>query len=406
MENGILSFKQRLFYFFPVLFCFALPYGTLFLSGLILVWSLSSFFVIKKDLLIQGFKNKYFLILSSFFLFTALSALFSDNKSEALFNVENKLSFIVFPYLLFCFKWPTQILKKCVVAFISGCFFACVLLIGRAFVYYFQGDAAYFFYNAFSFFIHPSSFTMYLIFAVCLSVIYYPSWFKEIKMYRYVTYLFNIIFIVTIFLNSSKIGIISSVFCFIILFLHKNKHRLNFKFVGVVVLTIIVLSFVLFQIFPTTFERLQAITEFNPELIDKASTESTGVRYLIWEQSLLIIKENFLWGVTVGDANDALLNAYQNNGMTGAFEHQLNAHNQFLQTFIGLGIIGFLLLSSFTFGALLKAILRKNIVLILFLIFIVLNFLVECMLQRSDGTLFFVFFYCFLNRRNIDEELA
>ena len=144
-----LTIKQRLFYFFPVLFCFCLPFGSLVLSGLVVLWTITSFFNIDKEQLKKGLSNKNFWWIVSFFLLTALSALFSSNKSEGGFSVEVKMSFLLLPFFFFCFKWPIQIIKRCLVSFVSGCFFACLVLIIRAFYYASTGHAEYFFYTYF-----------------------------------------------------------------------------------------------------------------------------------------------------------------------------------------------------------------------------------------------------------------
>lgn len=402
----VIGFKHRLFYFFPVLFCFCLPFGSLLLSGMIVLWTFTSFFVIRKEQFLKGVKNPWFLLLTGFLFLTAFSALFSSNRAEALFNIENKLSFVLFPYLIFCFDWGPQILKKCVTSFVSGSFFACLYLIVRAFYFYLQGNTDAFFYNQFSYFVHPSSFSMYLILAVCLASIYYPKWFGAVKMYSYITSIYLVLFCVTIFLNSSKIGLISAFICFPILIFYKWREKLNLKMGLALVAGIILLLFVSIKLFPAPFERFEAVLHFSSSNIDKTSSESTTVRYLIWEQCIEIIKGNFFFGVSVGDVSDALIKAYTDQGMTGALEHRLNAHSQFFQTFVGLGFIGFLFLVGFTFFALIRAVMMKNISLTIFMIYIILNFSVESMLQRSDGTLFFVFFFCFFNREKIYEELA
>jgi O-antigen ligase len=71
---------------------------------------------------------------------------------------------------------------------------------------------------------------------------------------------------------------------------------------------------------------------------------------------------------------------------------KLNAHNQFLQTFIGTGIIGFVLLLLITIGTLIYGFVKKNYILALFSTLIFFNFLVESMLQAQAGFIFFVFF--------------
>jgi O-antigen ligase len=401
-----LSFQQKLFYFFPVLFCFCLPFGSLVLSVIIILWGLTSFLNIDKSKLKAGFYNKNFWLLALFFFVTCISAAFSNNKTEALTSIENKLGFLVLPYYFFCFSWPSQIIKKCMVSFVSGCFFACMYLIFRAAAFAFNGHPEHFFYTAFSDLIHTSYFAMYLILAISIVFLYYHEWFSQQKQYTYISAFFIAVFTITIFLCYSKMGIITFFICLPVLIFYRWRSIFNFKkaillFAGVTLLMVVAV-----KLFPGAFNRLNSITSFSMDSIDKTSSESTTVRVLIWEQCLSIIKNNFLFGVTVGDANDALYKAYEQNGLTGALEHKLNAHNQYFQTFIGLGMIGFLLLSALTFGQFIKAVLRKNILLLIFSILIVLNFVVESMLQRADGILFFVFFFCLFNLDKINDEIS
>jgi O-antigen ligase len=331
-----------------------------------------------------------------------VSAYFSSNGQEALFSIEIKLSFILFPYLMFCFSWPPQILKRCVVAFVSGCFFACLYLIIRAFLYAFNGQPDYFFYTLFSDFIHASYFAMYLILAVSLVLLLYDKWFSEHKAVIYSSYFFISIFVTSIFLCSSKLGLISFFICGPLMLLYKWRKLLNYRNIMAgafcVAIAIIVCAF----LFPGSFGRMRSITSVSLEGIDKSSSESTTVRILIWQQAADIIKDNFLFGTGVGDANDELYKAYEKNGLTGALSYKLNAHNQYLQTFIGMGIIGLGLLLLILFSGILDAVRNSNFFLFLFLLLIIMNFTVESMLQRSDGVLFFAFFYCFFNMT--DEE--
>jgi O-antigen ligase len=140
-----------------------------------------------------------------------------------------------------------------------------------------------------------------------------------------------------------------------------------------------------------------AVQNISIQHLDKTSSESNTIRLLVWEQSVQLIKDNFWFGLGVGDANDALYKAYANNGITGALEHRLNAHNQYLQTFLGMGFFGFLLLLYLSLGELIKGIGKKNVMLSFFSLLICLNFLVESMLQAVAGTLFFAFFFCLFN---------
>lgn len=127
-------------------------------------------------------------------------------------------------------------------------------------------------------------------------------------------------------------------------------------------------------------------------VIDNTTTESSKVRLLIWQTSAEIIKDNFLFGVGTGDVKDVLMSKYKEKGLTGAYKENLNAHNQFLQTFIALGLPGILLLlASFVFPFIL-AIKTRNYIYLAFLIIVFINFLTESMLETIAGVMFYAFF--------------
>jgi O-antigen ligase len=165
---------------------------------------------------------------------------------------------------------------------------------------------------------------------------------------------------------------------------------------------LIVLIGVAYKVFPTPFERMKQALKVttSAQNIDKTDVESTAVRILIWKESIKLIENNILFGTSVGDANDKLIEAYEREGLEGALLKKLNAHNQFLQTFIGTGIIGFVLLLLMTLGTLIYSFVKKNYILSLFSILIIFNFLVESMLQAQAGFIFFAFFFCILTQYN------
>jgi O-antigen ligase len=397
-----LLLKQKLFYFFPVLFCFCLPFGSVLLSGIVIAWTIVSFFNLDKQQLMKGLKNRNLQFFYLFFTITLISALCSSNPEDSLFAVEIKMTFLLFPYFMFCFRWPVEILRRCVISFVSGCFFAGLYLILRAFFYSMNGQNEYFHYTLFSDFIHTSAFSMYLVLAIAFVILFYHNWFKTQRSVIYSSYFFVCIFIASIFLCSSKLGLISFFICIPLVIIYRFKSQLGIRGMTFLSIGIVVSIFVTIILFPGLFSRMNSLANLSVDNLDKTSTESTTVRVLIWREATQIIEDNFLLGTGVGDANDQLYNAYEKNGITGAFDHKLNAHNQFLQTFVGMGLIGFLSLALITLGLMITAIFKRNFILFLFSLLIILNFLVESMLQRSDGTLFFTFFYCFFNL--VDEK--
>jgi O-antigen ligase len=393
----IQQYFKQLFYFFPVLFCFCLPLGTVALSWIIILWGICSLFNISKTEIKKGLTNKYFWLVLFVFLITVISALFSKNKSVAAQSIEIKLSFVFIPYLFFCFSWPSQITKRCLAAFVSGCFFACVFLIIRGFYYYSIGLKSFLFYTDFSLLLHPSYFSMYLNLAFAMIIFFYFKWFKNQKNIKIFSWVMLIAFSITIFLCSSKMGIIVFVLTFPLILIFKFRTFFNFKWILFTFVVFALGSVMAIQFFPG---RLQSITNLSFTNLDKTSSESTTVRVLIWRECLSLIRANFITGVGVGDVQSQLMTAYFAGGLSGAYKHNLNAHNQYFQSAIGLGMLGVIILLLLTAGNILKSFLKKHYLQIIFSIIITLNFLVESMLQTAAGTLFFVFFYCLLQNNS------
>ena len=106
-----------------------------------------------------------------------------------------------------------------------------------------------------------------------------------------------------------------------------------------------------------------------------------------------IIKENFWTGVGTGDVTDRLHSLYQNENFNYALHKNLNAHNQFIQTFIAIGIVGFLLLIGLVVLPAVLALRNGEILFVSFLLISVLNFFAESVLEREAGIVWFSFFY-------------
>jgi O-antigen ligase len=375
---------------------FLMPYGIM-VGPFVITWFISSWFQFDKEKFFSGAKNPWFLTMIFFLILHVVSGLLSDNKQEGLTGIETKLSFLAFPYFFFLFNISDGTVKRSVIAFVTGCFFALMICIFRATYIYLTNGENEFFYNLFSVLIHAGYFSMYMLFCILIVAFVYPKWFGKDKWVGIISYFLILAFLTGIFLCASKIGYIAAVIILIIAPVIRFRHRLNLKIFGISLVVLLTTFFVLLKTFPKPFERLNNVfTTLSAENIDKTSGESTAVRLLIWHESMEIVKENFLLGVGTGDANDVLQNRYKENGLTGALEHNLNTHNQFFQTAIALGVVGLLVLFILTIGVLIYALIKKQTLLILFSIIIILNFLVESMLQTQSGNLFFVGFLCIL----------
>jgi hypothetical protein len=383
-------------YNLPALIAFLLPFGINY-APIFIVWTVCYLFLGDP---INGFKKvfRYFwsYILLGFFFLHVAGYWFSDNKHEALVSIEGKMSFFAFALLLFCIDYEPMKVKKIMTAFVTGCFLTVAFCLFRAFGVYFFDHINAFFYSDFSYFLHPSYFAMYLVLAQLIVMLFYKDWLPHIKNLDYKIGLTTVLNVTGIFLCSSKMGLISALVLLPATFaviLFKRGYK---KTIAGLILSLVIGMVVAYKLFPSPFERIKVAftVTASAEHIDKTASESTAVRILIWEQAVKIIKQHLVLGITPGDTNDALYKAYEENGLTGALAKKLNAHNQYLQTFIGTGLIGFSLLCLMTVGCIIIGFIKKNYILALFSILIILNFLVESMLQTQAGIVFFVLFLC------------
>jgi O-antigen ligase len=86
--------------------------------------------------------------------------------------------------------------------------------------------------------------------------------------------------------------------------------------------------------------------------------------------------------------------------MKAASEQRLNAHNQYLQTTVALGVIGLLVLILILLLPALQAYRQNNFPYFVFLVLLGFNLLFESMLETQAGVVFYAFFNVVLYQKN------
>jgi O-antigen ligase len=406
---GLLKEKYAQYhYLFPTTFILLLPFG--FLHNIVLGAWLVLFILlgIKKSSLQSIFENKISIISILFFLLYIIYYFFTNNKSEAATAIEIKLSFIIFPVLLMAHIYLPNEIRKICQAFIIGCFTSSVICLLRSTYVYFMEHKNEFFYGNFTIFLHSSYAAMYALLALLLLLSQFQFHYKNKWTSAAINSFIFIILTISIFLYSSKMGIITFLILMPIIALYKLFKNKSYKLTIAILSLGIISSFIANHFIPEPFDRLKFAFQVSSskETIDKSATESTAVRILIWKEALQIIKTNLWLGVGPGDANETMQSAYIKNDLTGANEKKLNAHNEFLQIGIGLGLLGLLVFIALFLLGFYQSFKDRNILLALFLILIIFNFLVESMLQRQSGVLFFAFFLCLFLHPNFKTTIS
>ena len=118
--------------------------------------------------------------------------------------------------------------------------------------------------------------------------------------------------------------------------------------------------------------------------------QAADPRWTIWECSWDVIGEHPIKGVGTGDIRDSLTEKQTEAGIPS-----FNSHNQFLNTWVAVGIVGLLLFVAILAFSLYGALRRHSFLFLVFLLIVVINCMTEAILEKQTGLVFFVFFDCF-----------
>lgn len=333
-----------------------------------------------------------------FSLFLLISLLRSTDIKDAWFSVERMLPLIFIPVL--AYFSPYRFSKEDQILFFKTFIISCLLLLiylAGTFLYYhnpsFQWDnvliATTHFRHLVGFVIvsvHPTYQAIWFFFAAILTI--YVGLYRKEKS---VVLLIVVIFTVLAFVNwavalAARTPLIAfGLTCIGLIFI--SQFSTKAKLISLAVLLIVASSSILFL--PTIRSRVYEVvyTEISPPV--ESNANSTNLRVVILHCSLESIRQNWLLGVGIGDAQDVLNNCYQAYNIDEFSNNDYNSHNQYLHIWLIAGTLGglsFLFLLASIFFISLK---HWNIPLLAFMAFISLCFLTENVLVRNHGVVLF-----------------
>jgi len=396
---------------------FVLPIHERLVSPVIMLiglnWLLEFNFIEKFQRIRNSRRNRLLMLFTLFYLPYMVGFFYSENFtgwSGANFALEVKLSIIVFPLLFATIAMENidpRFYFKILKAFISGCIFSSIILINLAIFHYFQeGSSSVFFYSRLSKPFHPSYLSLYYSFAIAILSYWLIGNYRRNQTKTVFVILLMIFFqLLTIFL-SSKAGILGVFIVYLLLILFSiSRHKKAGWTPVLYLLSFAAIYFIFLVVTPPALSRFitvkNVVEEGENGGIPTDTDESTASRVLIWESSWEVIRAHPWFGVGPGDVKQEVLKIYKEKNINLAYEKGLNAHNQFLQTWMATGIPGFLLLVlSFLIPAW-YALKKGKIIYLIFIALMVFHNLVESMLERQAGVVFYglmnalLFYYSF-----------
>ncbi|NOY37410.1 MAG: O-antigen ligase family protein [Chlorobi bacterium] len=410
---------SHLNFFLAALLAFFIPFSLHILPFIIGLWTLV--FLISgnfRDNFNHHLSNRkqwtVFILLEVFFLLHIVGMLYTTNTSEGWFDVQVKISLFLLPVLIAgADKQFDKNLKYLLLVFILGLAasaLACYILALVHSLHFIDGSVvfnirpfpgstdSYFTYQLFSVFVLPTYFATFLSFGIAILIyfLYNKITFRWLSGKGMILLIF--FFSITIFLLSSRAGLITWFLVFTVFLLYLRFRRKIFtQWFAILYPVILIVALFAFSVingarFQPVMHEIQDAEHVN----DQTILGSVGLRIVIWKAAVKAIRSHRITGVGTGDVRETLYRETKIPGLDQAKMKNLNVHNQFLETYLALGLPGLLVLIGIFIIPALNNHGNGFLLLVLFLIIVLFNFIFECMFDRLSGVVFFSFFYSLL----------
>lgn len=352
-------------------------------------------------------KNPFFYLFSGLYILFLLGMLYTEDLNKGTYYLEKTSSLIVFPLI---FSSSGKHIKKNINPLLFSFSFANIIVgticlvtnifklieSNRPLQNLFHYDIYLSFTETIG--IHSVYFSMYISLSISFLIIHLILKFKSTSRLVFILISISIVYLVFLLLVMSsrmQIIILFLVINFICIWISKNKTK--------ALLTAVVLNLVLITVISNMqFTHYQFEKLFSQELSLDTPRQKRGEKRLSrWIASFEIIKENFFIGVGTGDVQNALTTTYKVNGLNYAADKRYNSHNQYLGTFIMLGIFGLGYLVACLLVPFVHSLKNSDYLLASFLLIVGISFLSESMLSRQNGIVFYSLFNSIFVFRNV-----
>lgn len=409
--------KWILFTLYLVVISFPLVYhvSNVVLYSLWLLWLVKTFITPKdKRTVLTGLNRPILVLFLSLFLWQAISLTYNINILEGIKNVEGKLSLVFIPLLFFTTELSLKSIMSLFKAYVfSISSFSVFLLANLAFIYFSEGKLLIYhdFTNAID--LHAVFFSYYVFLNVVLTSYLYFR--KDTTKSERVIYSTSILlsFIVLVISASKNVLAVTTVSLFLGYILSIKKRRIRVKEILILLFTILIGVAVLLQI-KTIKNRVNEITELRGlegfqkvrdgifiEEEDINQFNGTSLRLTLWYLGVKTLREEgkLIQGLSAGDRKDVMNQKYFETGLNPWY-YDYNLHNQFVQTFVELGLVGLTIYLVLIVLLFIKAIKDRNWLLTVFLSAFVIFQMTESVLERNKGIVFFIFIIMLLLKLN------
>ncbi len=360
-----------------------------------------------------------------FFMLHLTGLLYTSNIKNGISDIEKKAFFFLLPILLATIKIQSNYINLLLKSFVVTSFIAVVICMSVAFnqsrhpgripqnfdfanseeFKVLNPDASqtwsYFSYNELSsgINIHPTYLGLYIVFSILLLAHFYKQQEHNLTAWqkRVVLSLF-LLFSLFILLLSSRAITIAYIFSCIIglCWVFFNSGRASFAITGSVVIILISAASIILN----PISRYRSVQEFTPSSLtietNKLYTTSSSIRLSLWWLGIRSINNNnWAMGNGTGDATQAMKSSAEKYNITNTI-NSYDPHNQFIYTFLQLGVIGIFVLAACLLMPVFQQELDFSFLHLSFLSVILILCITESIFESQKGIVFFSLFHSLL----------
>lgn len=355
----------------------------------------------------NSLRDPLVLSLLSLFVIHLVGMIYTSDLHEGWNKLQARSALVVYPLLFSTVNISDKTFRTLLRTFIVACTgLGFIGLTNSAWLYFQTHQSVYLYSDNLLILIDGQAIYFALYLNVAILFLFYLSMQPESAPWERNLYHFIILpfFLFLIFLLASRLSLVIIVLMGLgtaaYYVINGRKWRL-----GVVIVAGMVLGgFLLAHLFPKTINRFKSLSEFHFDYKDdrgvyhfnetdyKDRWNGLTIRLAIWSCTWKAIEAHPWIGAGTGDYMNELRKVYKERDFKLGMENDYSTHDQFLQIWLTLGLVGLLIfLYSLLYPAR-SAWLQGNYIYVLFLGMVVLNMLTEEILIVYRGVLFFGFF--------------
>jgi len=380
-----------------MLIVFLLPIYQNILSPVIGIWILTSLLsMINKP---KFNLNLPLISLIFFYVILVFGLLWTENLKAGTFDLEVKMSIFIFPFLFMFINYTKRNVKFIFYSFILGILISAIVLVFKSTQNYLITHLidSYFYINL-SNQIHPSYLSYYVLTALLIILI--DMKYKVFSLFSsdVLSICISLLLIIFNLMLLSKIGVACSLVIILIFLIDWMVKKKKYIPTAIIISIIISILYISYQKSSYVNTRTNELVNTLTQNKKNNPNSSTGIRLQIWNEGLYLIKDKPIFGYGTGDVKDVLMQQYKAKQIDRAYNLNLNAHNQFIQISIAVGLIGLLIFLSAFYWGIKLSVTQNNYFLLAFIILSIIFMLPESMLENQAGTISFSLFFSLLNQ--------